>query len=299
MNGLLLVDKPPGMTSHDVVHLAKKSLGISSVGHAGTLDPQATGLLVLLLGEATKLSQYILSEDKGYRLKVRLGITTDTLDTSGKILTETSVDLTRDQIQSAMESSLGELQLNVPKFSAIKVDGKTLHREARAGRDFETPVKLMKFYDLKILSVEHNCFECEIRCSKGSYIRSWAEQIGAKLGCGAALEELRRTWSAPFLLDQAVSFEHLMQNPVKDTWEKGFIPLREVLPWPAIQIQGKDETLLKNGQISYSLKSRLRPYYKGQGRSGIQVLSQPTKSLIALLTPTELDGHFAISRVFR
>lgn len=305
LDGLLLVDKPAGCTSHDVVRQIKKALNMNSVGHAGTLDPQATGLLVLLLGDATKLSQYVLCEDKGYRLKARLGVTTDTLDTSGQILTQQEVDLSREQIEAAIAESLGELQLHVPKFSAVKVAGKTLHREARQGKEFDTPIKPMKFYELKIIDVQHNSFECEIKCSKGSYIRAWSEHIGQKLGCGAALEELRRTWSAPFQLEQAIPLA-LVKSFQEDS-PHSFIPLKEVLPWPAIMVQGKDETLLRNGQISYSLKSRLKPYYRSLNPSatgayeavpGIQVLSQPTRSLLALLTPTRLEGDFTISRVF-
>ncbi|MGE3973851.1 MAG: tRNA pseudouridine(55) synthase TruB [Bdellovibrionales bacterium] len=297
LDGLLLVDKPPGCTSHDVVRQIKKELNLQSVGHAGTLDPQATGLLVLLLGEATKLSQYVLCEDKGYSLKAQLGVTTDTLDTSGKVLTEQKVDLNREQIRAALEASLGSLELHVPKFSAVKVQGKTLHREARQGKEFETPIKTMNFYDLKIRDVQHNTFECDIKCSKGSYIRSWTEHIGGILGCGAALEVLRRTWSSPFSLENAIQLDQ-----VKSFREKpeSFIPLKQVLPWPAIMVQGKDETLLKNGQISYSLKSRLKPYYRGKlENTGIQVLSQNSRAMLAILTPTELEGDFAISRVFR
>jgi tRNA pseudouridine55 synthase len=299
LNGILLVDKPAGVTSHDVVRVVKKTLHLSSVGHAGTLDPQATGLLVVLLGEATKLSQYILTEDKGYFLKARLGVTTDTLDTSGKILSEQVVDLKKEEIEKAVRDSLGELLLHVPKFSAVKVAGKTLHKEARAGKDFETPLKTMNFYDLQLGAVEHNSFECDIRCSKGSYIRSWTEHIGQKLGCGASLEVLKRTWSAPFHLADAITLE---QTSDYKNFPKSFIPLKSVLDWPAVSIQGKDETLLKNGQISYSLKSRLKPYYrshKAKTVAGIQILSLSDKGLIALLTPTDLEGDFTISRVFR
>lgn len=298
-NGILLIDKPPGCTSHDVVGRARRIMGTRSIGHAGTLDPIASGLLILLVGEATKLSNFILSGDKGYEVKIRLGMDTDTLDITGKILREREVGVLEEEVIRVASDLVGHLNLFVPKFSAIKVDGKTLYKEARLGHEFEPPTREMNFYDLEVLEVNLPTVKVRMKCSKGSYVRSWAHALGERLNVGACVESLRRVWSEPYELHDATSLEALECQP----WQglRAAIPIAEALSWPQIMVDGKDEVLLKNGQLSHGLKGRLRVFYRHQKTGklipGVKVLSRSQQNLMAILVPGQVEGDFKIARV--
>jgi tRNA pseudouridine55 synthase len=213
MNGLLLIDKPTGLTSHDVVYRVRRTLGMRGIGHAGTLDPLASGLLILLVGEATKVSDYLLNGDKGYEFKVRLGIKTDSMDITGKILSESPVDLSEEKIRAAALSLQGEIALQVPVHSAVKVDGKKLYEFAHKGEiPDHVPTRSMTFYDVQVVEVTPNSALIRMRCSKGSFVRAWANHLGEVLGCGGTVETLRRNFSQPFDSSQAITLEQLEER---------------------------------------------------------------------------------------
>lgn len=306
-NGLLLIDKPTGLTSHDVVHKVRRTLGIRGIGHAGTLDPLASGLLVLLIGEGTKVSDYLLNGDKGYEVKVRLGLKTDSMDITGQTLSETSVDLTSEKIRAAALSLSGELELEVPVHSAVKVDGKKLYEFAHKGERPETvPSRTMKFYDLEVTSVEPSSVTVRLKCSKGSFIRAWANRLGDVLGCGGCVESLRRTHSAPFDVSQAITIEDLETrwNARKEHHGReigsAWIPLRESLPhFRRIDVSGQDERLMKNGQISGVVKAQLLQQVKlGEELPPIRVIARESDDLLAILL-AQPGEFYKIKRVFR
>ncbi len=307
MNGLLLIDKPTGLTSHDVVDRVRRILGIRGIGHAGTLDPLASGLLVLLIGEATKISDYLLNGDKGYELTIRLGVKTDSMDATGQVIRESAVDVPEEKIREAVLMAQGRLKLQVPLHSAVKVDGRKLYELAHRGeRPAELPVREMNFYDLEILSVESPRVMLKMKCSKGSYVRAWADFVGDELGCGAVVESLRRTYSEPFSLDHAIDLEQLEKLWNEKTERHGrvlgpaWIPLKDALPhFRRIDVSGQDEHLLKNGQISGGLRALLLQGVRfGEALPPVRVISRETDDLLALLMAPQPGQFYKIKRVF-
>lgn len=298
-NGLLLVDKPAGWTSHDVVAFTRKSLGMKEVGHCGTLDPAATGLLVLLLGEATKLSQYLLEQDKTYQLTLELGITTSTQDLDGEILTRMPVDLTRETIMAAVEAMMGDLELSVPSYSAVKVAGERLYEKARRGEEVVTPVRRMQFYDLRdVKFLPENQLSLTLSCSKGSYVRSWVKELGDRLGVGGTLTQLRRLASNPFEIEDAIRCEEIPEMAAKPEIDRGFVPMGEALRhWRAVRASMGDARLMGHGQISHSLKAQLLRIFDPSQDQGVRVLDQSDR-LLALIG-VEPGRGFVIRRVFR
>lgn len=293
MHGLLLVDKPQGLTSHDVVARVRRLFGTREVGHSGTLDPLASGLMVLLIGEATKLSQYVTEGNKSYQVGFKLGITTDTLDTTGVVQTEKSVEVSTDQIQNKALNLVGELNLPVPMYSAKKIDGKKLYEYARENEVIEQPKKIMKFWNVR--SLPDAVFE--LSCSKGSFIRSWVSLLGEELGCGAAMSSLRRTESHQFNLRDAVTLEQL-ELDTKEQRVGRLIPLDQALKdVKRIRIKGQDQALMKNGQISHNLKSQLIALFNPEQDQIIQILPEEKGNLLALIGLEEGTG-FKIKRVF-
>ena len=224
------------MTSHQVVQRVRSCLRQKSVGHCGTLDPMAEGLLQIVLGRACKLSSSLMSSDKIYKLTFRLGLITDTLDITGKILKKTKVDLTRVQIEQALKNNLGWLNLKIPRFSAVKFKGKKLYEYARSGQTVPLIKKQMYFYDLKILNIQDETASLQLSCKKGGYIRAWVEQVGEELGVGACLSHLTRLACPPYSLEQSFlleDFETICQKEVQKALHfvqnKGaFIPIEKI-----------------------------------------------------------------------
>lgn len=199
LNGVLLVDKSPDMTSHDVVAVARRCLRTKKIGHCGTLDPMATGMLILVIGTGTKLQDLLMSEDKEYTGTLRLGATTSTQDREGEILEEKPVPpFTETDIQSAFDAYRGDFYQTPPMVSAVKIDGVPLYKLARQGKEVERKPRFVRVYDSKISRIELPEVDFRIVCSKGFYVRTYAHDIGQKLGCGAHLTELRRTRSGHF-----------------------------------------------------------------------------------------------------
>ena len=210
MNGFIIIDKPAGITSHDVVSRVRRILGTRKVGHTGTLDPFATGVLPIAVNDGTKAIPFLDEGFKCYDALMRLGVVTDTLDMTGKVLREADCSaVDRSSLETAMTRFTGVISQVPPMFSAIKRDGQPLYKLARQGQDVERAARRVEIRSLELLSFAPPFVELRVRCSRGTYIRSLADDIGADLGCGAALQELRRTASGPFDISTALSLEAL------------------------------------------------------------------------------------------
>ena len=211
------MDKEPGMTSHDAVAIARRSLGIKKIGHCGTLDPMATGLLMLVVGRATKIQDLLMSEDKEYVGTVTLGKNTSTQDAEGEVEQERVVpDLERSQIEAAFEAFKGEFEQIPPMVSAIKKDGVPLYKLARQGKVVKRDPRPVYVTDYEINRIELPEVDFVVNCSKGFYVRTYAYDIGEMLGCGGHLSALRRTRSGKFTLERAISIDQLKNSERKE-----------------------------------------------------------------------------------
>lgn len=208
---VLPVDKPEGPTSHDVVAQARRALGTRKIGHTGTLDPFASGLLILCVGRATRLAEYLTGLPKSYVAEARLGVETDTLDREGRVVAETDgwERLTREEIESAATTLVGEIEQVPPQFSAKKVGGEAMHRRARRGETVELAPAPVTIYDLEVDEVDLPRVTFRVRCSSGTYVRALARDLGAGLGVGAHLTALRRTAVGGLEVERAVSLDAL------------------------------------------------------------------------------------------
>jgi tRNA pseudouridine55 synthase len=216
MDGLLVVDKPSGPTSHDIVRTIRKITGIKKVGHAGTLDPSATGVLIILIGRATKLASRFLSDDKAYSGVIRFGQTTDTLDAEGKTVEERSAEsLTLNDVEKASLKFQGEMEQTPPMVSAIKVNGVPLYKAARRGETIDVPPRAITINKFEITGWSPGLYPeafFTIECSKGTYVRSIARDLGEAVGCGAHLASLKRTRSGAFKLADALTMPELLRD---------------------------------------------------------------------------------------
>lgn len=242
----LVLDKPAGCTSHDMVAKARRALGLKRIGHTGTLDPDATGVLVLAVGKATRLIQY-LPGGKAYRAQIQLGLQTSTYDISGEVLEQQRVpELSAAQLEKLLAGFLGP-QLQVPPMvSAISIGGKRLYELARQGIELERPARPVVFEQIKLLNWHSPFLELDIDCSAGTYIRSLAHDLGQKLGCGACLSSLRRTRAHQFGLEQAISLESL--RPLAEQPEQGFAADWALRHFPAVYVDPKTLIALRLGQ---------------------------------------------------
>lgn len=225
-SGLLLVDKPAGMTSHDVIAIIRKKFVIKKVGHCGTLDPAATGLLGVLIGHATKLSEKLTSSKKRYDAILKLGIETDTQDIEGKIIAEKDINLVSEPlIRKVFSEFIGEIEQLPPMYSASKVSGKKLYEYARKGIEIERQKKKIQIYKLDIKKISLPFVEFDVECSKGTYIRTLCADIGKNLSCGGTLFSLRRTASGNFSIEQAHKLEDILKWNQKDLLNNLIDPL--------------------------------------------------------------------------
>lgn len=230
MEGVLLVDKPSGLTSHDVVYRLRRKLGMKKIGHAGTLDPMATGLLVMLIGKATRISQYLMSADKAYEGEATLGVVTDSQDAEGEVLTTMPVpSLTEADVLAAMKGFLGDQYQTPPMHSAIKVDGVPLYKMARKGEEVEREPRFIRVMSFDLLAFSPPKLTFRLLCTKGTYVRTIAHDLGQKLGCGAHLSALRRTASGKFDIAQCLTLDAIEALPVPEI-EKRLIPVYEAAP---------------------------------------------------------------------
>jgi tRNA pseudouridine55 synthase len=212
INGVLLVDKGPDMTSHDVVAVARRCLRTKKIGHCGTLDPMATGMLILVIGSATKIQDLLMAEQKEYVGSMKLGVSTNSQDREGEIVSERPVpELTREQLMAAVNQFKGDFYQMPPMVSAIKINGVPLYKLARKGQEVEREPRFVRVFDSEVTRFESPEVDFRVVCSKGFYVRTYAHDIGEKLGCGAHLTALRRTRSGHFKLEpgKCVTFEML------------------------------------------------------------------------------------------
>lgn len=233
--GFLNIDKPLGMTSHDVVAGVRRHIRLKRVGHAGTLDPLASGVLVVCVGLATRLSDYVMHTTKGYQARVRLGIVTDTYDAEGEILREADPSgIDRDQVEAALSQFTGQIEQVPPMYSAIKKDGKKLYELARAGETVDLPARSVYIESLKISAWDGPEFTLDVRCGSGTYIRSLAYDLGEALGVGAHLSGLIRTQSGAFSVAEAVPMEAFCNT---EDWQQYLIAPRLAMPHiPLVQL---------------------------------------------------------------
>lgn len=209
-NGILIIDKPEGWTSMDVCAKLRSIFQEKRVGHGGTLDPMATGVLPVFIGRATRAVEFAEKSDKEYIAGLKLGVITNTQDASGEILEERPVSVTREELEAALEGFRGDIMQIPPMYSAIKIDGKKLYELARKGREVERPARPVTIKALELLDYQgENLYTIRVRCTKGTYIRTLCYDIGQALGCGGCMASLRRTMAAGFLLEDAVSLEQI------------------------------------------------------------------------------------------
>jgi tRNA pseudouridine55 synthase len=250
ISGIFNIDKPAGCSSFQVVSLVRRLSGVRRVGHAGTLDPSATGVLVVCLGQATRLIEYMMEATKVYRAEVRLGITTDTLDATGRILSQADPsNISRRQVEKALAAFVGEIDQVPPMFSALKHDGEPLYRYARAQRQVERRARRVTIHRLQLLAFEPPLATVEVECGKGTYIRALAHDLGQQLGCGAHLAALARLRVGPFTLDDACSLPELEAAFQEGRWQRLLQPADAALPsWPAVTLSEAQERAVRFGQ---------------------------------------------------
>lgn len=249
MTGFIFLDKPEGITSFTAVNKTRRLLGIKKAGHTGTLDPMATGVLPIMLGGATRFSQYLPVHDKAYRAKILLGTITDTLDTTGEILEKRDVNVSDEALREAVMSFLGDIKQLPPMYSAVSKDGVRLYKLARQGIEIEREARDVTIHSLEIVSgLENNEFVLDVSCSAGTYIRSLAADIGEKLGCGAVISELRRTVANGIGIERTVTLDQIEKAVTEGRAEELIAPCDEMLSaYPAVRVTTKQAFYFSNG----------------------------------------------------
>ena len=247
-HGIINVYKEKGFTSHDVVAKLRGICKQKKIGHTGTLDPDAVGVLPVCLGSATKLCDMLTDKDKEYIAVLRLGMVTDTQDISGKVLEEKEVQVTTEQVKEAIFSFLGDYEQVPPMYSALKVNGKKLYELAREGKEVERTARLVVIHELEILEENMPEFTIRVRCSKGTYIRTLCHDIGQKLGCGGVMAALTRSRSGKFMIEQAYTLSEIQSFADEGKLEQLVLPVEKVFE-NLLAVSAKEEALkaLKNG----------------------------------------------------
>lgn len=249
VSGVLVVDKPVGLTSHDVVQIIRRGTGIRRAGHTGTLDPRASGVLVVLIGPAVRLSEFVSAEDKRYHATIRLGSSTDTYDAEG--ITgepEVEVDVSEEAFAELLQNYVGEIEQVPPPYSAVKVKGKRAYELARKGEEVKLEPRIIQVHSLELLEWALPDVVIDVHCSSGTYVRSLANDLGEELGVGAHLVGLRRTKSGRFSLREAVSMRQLRDDFEAGTWAQNLIPAAEALgDWPAIELDADMMEIVRHG----------------------------------------------------
>lgn len=250
MKGAINVLKPPGMTSHDVVNFLRRLLKIKKIGHSGTLDPVAAGVLPIFIGKATKAIEFFVDDDKEYIAEIRLGVTTDTGDFEGSITNICPQKVDRLKFQEILKDFRGEVLQIPPMYSAVHYKGRKLYEYARQGIVVERKPRKVKIHSLDLLDYGEKAVIVRISCSKGTYIRTLCEDIGKKLGCGACLSCLVRVRSGPFLIDNSATLEEIQQNYINGTPEKVLIPIDMCFKYmPTVRLAREDRNFFIKGKI--------------------------------------------------
>ena len=272
MNGLLIINKPKGYTSHDVVNVLRKKLNTKKVGHTGTLDPNATGVLQVLVGAATKISKYLIEHEKTYIATIALGKKTDTGDAEGKIIEEESNlrDVDENELEKVIKSFLGKQSQIPPMYSAIKVNGKKLYEYAREGKSVELKPRKIEILDINLIRYENNEIEFGVRCSKGTYIRTLCEDIAKKLGTIGYMKELQRISVNQFNIKDSISLEELENVNVLEK----IIVIEEIFKdKPRIDLNNRKLELFLNGvQLTHDLEDELYRIYNNNNFIGLGIV---------------------------
>jgi len=249
ISGALVVDKPVGMTSHDVVQVIRNGTGLRRAGHTGPLAPRASGVLVILVGPAVRLSEYVSASDKRYQAIIRLGGTTDTFDADGKFTPSTDPsNITEAQFEEALQTFVGEIEQTPPPYSAVKVQGRKAYEMARKGEEVDLEPRKITVHHLEVLEWTPPEVVIDVHCSSGTYVRSLANDLGKKLGCGAYLVGLRRTKSGRFTLRDSVPLRKLQEAFTAGNWYQYLIPAAEALgDWPAVELNPDEVEGVRHG----------------------------------------------------
>jgi tRNA pseudouridine55 synthase len=277
---LLVVDKPMGPTSHDVVNIVRRGTHIRKAGHTGTLDPSASGVLVVLLGGATRLAEYLLESDKEYDAVIRFGRATSTHDAAGTVTASGPVDFSRLALERALASFEGESMQTPPAYSAVKIEGRKAYELARKGEAVDLEPRLIRIYHIALLDWEPPQAHIRVRCSRGTYLRSLARDLGERLQSPAHLETLRRLRLGPFSIEQAVSLEELKSRFTPPTWTQIALPATAVLQgWQIVELDAEHVLHLQRGMA-----------LEASGVSGRAMAVAPDGELVAVIE-ADLDGR--------
>ena len=250
MNGIVIIDKPAGWTSQDVVSKLRGVLRTKRIGHGGTLDPMATGVLPVFVGRATRGVEFFEHAEKTYEATLRLGISTDTEDITGTVLAEKPVSVTREQLEAALENFRGEIQQIPPMYSALKINGQKLCDLARKGKEVERKPRNITIHALDLLAFDGVTTKLRVHCSKGTYIRTLCKDIGAALGCGGCMESLRRVTAGAYTIDEAVKLSDLVES---NDPEQFLRPVDSMFTqYPAVTLTPNQEKRCRNGN-SFSI----------------------------------------------
>jgi tRNA pseudouridine55 synthase len=290
VSGVLVVDKPVGLTSHDVVQIIRRGTGIRRAGHTGTLDPRASGVLVILVGPAVRLSEYVSASDKRYQATVLLGASTDTYDAEGTILSTRSVeDVTEESFAEILQTFIGEIIQVPPPYSAVKVKGRKAYEMAREGEEVTLEPRTINVYSLEILEWSLPEVVIDVYCSSGTYVRSLANDLGKALGTGAHLVGLRRTKNGRFTLRDAVPLRRLQDSFNAGEWYRFLIPAAEALAdWLMVELDADQVELIRHGH-RIPVESGQKGWARGVSEQG---------DLVALLEVDEETGDWQPRKVF-
>ena len=272
MDGVIIINKQKNFTSHDVVNVIRKKLNIKKVEHTGTLDPNATGVLPILVGKATKISKYLIAHDKTYIATIKLGEKTDTGDNEGQVIEEKLVptDLKKEDINNVLQSFLGKQKQVPPMYSAIKINGKKLYEYAREGKEVKLEAREIEIYKIQLLEYKNSKIKFEVECSKGTYIRTLCEDIAKKLGTVGYMEELQRTKVNNFKIGDSV----LLDDITLENVEENLIKIEEVFKEKdKIELDNKKLELFLNGvKLTYDLPKDIYRIYNNKQFIGIGIV---------------------------
>jgi len=297
VSGVLVVDKPTGLTSHDVVQVIRRGTGIRRAGHTGTLDPRASGVLVVLIGPAVRLSEYVSASDKRYQATIRLGSSTETYDSEGQVTRHSAIEhITEEDFESILEKFVGEIEQVPPPYSAVKVKGRKAYERARKGEDVQLEPRKINVFSLDLLEWAPPEAVLDVYCSSGTYVRSLANDLGEELGVGAHLVGLRRTKSGNFTLRDAVLLSQLQEAFTIGEWYKYLIPAAEALSdWPKRVLTGDEVDLVRHG---HRIPVNREPEEVETVEDGlIRALTQQG-DLVALLQYEKEDQEWQPKKVF-
>lgn len=277
---MLVVDKPAGISSNDAVQQAKRLFGAQKVGHTGSLDPLATGVLPLCFGEATKFSQFLLDADKKYWTRIRLGVTTETGDADGDIIAEADAsNVTAAQVAEELKNFVGEIEQIPSMYSALKHQGQPLYKLARQGIEVERAPRKVTIYSAELLNVTGSEIELFVHCSKGTYVRSLAEDLGAALGCGGHVSGLRRLAAGPYQEEQSISFEQLNAVGGPEELDTLLLPVSSAVgSWPVMRLHEDKAHYLLRGQP-------------------VQVAHAPTEGWVQIFESGEEDRFLGVGEI--